>query len=338
MRLRLLVNIVLVIVAATTACAAPPVELELATQQGLQITAPQEWLQLLANAGIDNVRIRAATGGERPHVENIGTDQQPYYRVLGVLTARGELQLPGRTFRRSDLARLKDYLQQVAADGPDTMTTPRGRFGLTEKESAAVLADLTQSIDFPTKGQPPRTVVDRLAAKLSLAITADAAAERALRAAAPLPDELQGLTTGTGLAIMLRGCGLSLRPEKVAGRPVVLRITTADPSVDAWPVGWEPDKPPIELAPALFEFVNVAVDGYTLRETLDAVGPRIKVPYFWDHAALAAHQIDPDAVKVTLPRTRTFYKRVLDRVLAQAQLGARLRVDEAGTAFLWITR
>jgi hypothetical protein len=41
---------------------------------------------------------------------------------------------------------------------------------------------------------------------------------------------------------------------------------------------------------------------------------------------------------VTLPRTKTYYKRVLDRVLAQARLGAQVRIDEAGTPFLWITR
>ena len=30
-------------------------------------------------------------------------------------------------------------------------------------------------------------------------------------------------------------------------------------------------------------------------------------------------------------------ERVIDRVLAQARLGSQLRVDEAGTPFLWIT-
>jgi hypothetical protein len=350
MRVGLLAKLI-VIAAAAGAYAAPPVGLEVATEPGLQITAPQEWLQLLTRAGIDNVRIRAATGDERPRAENIGSDQQPHYRVVGVLTSRGELHLPGRTFRRGDLARLKEYLQQVAAEGPDAVIAPRGRFGLTESQFAAVLANLAQPIDFPTEGQPPHTVVDRLAAMLSYPLTTDTDADRALRTAGPLPDELQGLTTGTGLAILLHGYGLALRPEKTVAGPVVLRVeaggssastTTGEPPVttnaDAWPVGWDPDKPPVALAPTLFESVNVAIDGYTLRETLEAIGPRIKVPYYWDHAALAADQIDPDAVKVSFPNSRMSYKRLLDRVLAQSRLGIKLRVDEAGTAFLWITR
>ncbi len=328
----------LLVTLAASASAAPSVELELATQQGLQITAPQQWLQRLTSAGIDNVRIRAATAGERPRLENIGTERQPHYRVVGVLTSRGELQVPGRVFRQSGLAQLKAYLQQAAAQGPDAMTAPRGQFGLTERQFATVLADLTQPVDFATQGQAPRAVVDRLAARMSVPVEIDAAAGRALRTAAPLDDELQGLTTGTALAMLLHNEGLVLRPESGTTRPVVLRITAADPTAEVWPVGWQPKQPPVELAPALFEFVNVEIAGYTLQETLDAVAPRIKVPYYWDRAALAADRINPDAVKVTLPRTRTFYKRVIDRALAQAHLGTKLRIDEAGTPFLWITR
>jgi hypothetical protein len=40
---------------------------------------------------------------------------------------------------------------------------------------------------------------------------------------------------------------------------------------------------------------------------------------------------------VQLARSKTTYHRVLGRVLAQVHLGANLRVDEAGRAFLWIT-
>ena len=85
------------------------------------------------------------------------------------------------------------------------------------------------------------------------------------------------------------------------------------------------------------EFLNVEIEGYTLQEAIDAIAPRLKLPIFWDHAAFAEHKIDPATIQVHVPRTRTFYKRILDRVLAQARL-AELRVDEAGTAFLWISK
>ena len=98
---------------------------------------------------------------------------------------------------------------------------------------------------------------------------------------------------------------------------------------------------PDDLAADVEQYTRVLdgkIDGYTLEEALTAIGPRIKIPLYFDHAALAEYEIDPAKVQVRFPRSRTFYKRVIDRVLAQARLGSQLRVDEAGAPFLWITR
>ena len=338
--------------AITVHAAAPPVELELATERGVQITAPHEWLQLLTAIGIDNVRIRGMTPGEEPKATNRGTAERPRYHVVGVLTARHQLLLPGETFTRGDRARLKDYFERLAADGADSLTAPRGRFGLTEKEMAAVLADLSQPIDFETAGQSPQAVIDRLQTKFAVKFVVDATAQRALRAAKPVADEFEGITAGSGMAMILRGCRLIMRPEKKRGEPVVYRIElanrdplaetpagdVADSEMKHWPVGWQPQQTPGRTAPSLFEPRNAEIDGYTLEETLAAIRPRIKVPMYVDHAALAAKRIDPSTIQVRLARTRSSYKRIIDRVLGQARLRSHLRVDEAGTPFLWVTR
>jgi hypothetical protein len=38
-----------------------------------------------------------------------------------------------------------------------------------------------------------------------------------------------------------------------------------------------------------------------------------------------------------MPEARSYYKKVLSRVLFQAKMKCELRVDEAGTPFLWIS-
>ncbi len=331
--------------------AAAPIELELAAERGVQITAPHEWLQLLTGMGIDNVRIRAARPGDEPRVESRGTPDEPRYHVSGIVTSRNELRLPGGTFSRRDAGRLKDYFERLAADGGESLTAPRGMFGLTETQIEAVFADLAQPIDFETKGQTPRAVLDRLQRKFTLKLSLDAEADGALREAAAVPDELQDLSAGTGLAMMLRVYGLILKPEKSRAQPVVFRVATGGPPVATvaagkaddhdmphWPVGWQLQQTPGRTAPSLFEFLNAEIDGYTLEETLAAIGPRLKIPLYLDHAALSAHDIEPSEIQIRMPRTRTFYKRLLDRVLAQARLGSEVRIDEAGTPFLWITR
>ena len=338
--------------------AAPTIELEIATESGLQITAPQEWMQLLTRFGIENIRIRVAQPGDTPAVENRGTPERPRYHVVGLLTSREQLRLPGGSFSRSDLKRLKDYFDRLSADGDERLTAPQTLFGLTEPELTAVLADLSQPINLATKGQPPWTVIVRIQSTFKLRVAIEAAAEQLLRAANPAADELTGISAGTGLAILLRSYGLVLRPEKLRGEPVkyriaiasVVRQTSAQTNSDTrpgklndftrtiWPIGWETEKAPGETAPSLFEQLNAEIAGFTLEETLAAIGPRLKVPYYVDHAALVANKIDPKAAQIKIEKTRISYKRLLDRVLAQARLGCDLRVDEAGTLFLWIGR
>lgn len=338
MRFQILFSAILVLILPVAARAALPVEVEIVTDQGVQITAPQEWLQLLTELGISNVRIRGARPGDEPSLANVGSVDRPRYHAVGVLTRSGELQLPGGTFRARDRRGLADYFRRLADDGVEAMTAQRGPYSLTKKQLAAVFAELAQPIEFETKGQPLASIVQRLQTKSKVPFSMDPQADRALRSAQPVEDEIQGLTAGTGLAILLRADGLVLRPEKLQGKPLVLRIVAADSEGDNWPVGWEPKEAPAQLAPTMFEQVNVEIDGYTLAEALAAIGPRIKMPYFLDHAALAQNHIDPATIQVTLPRTRTYYKRSLDSVLSPSHLGGRLRIDEAGTVFYWITR
>jgi hypothetical protein len=353
MRTRLLVGAALIFAIPRIAAAAPsPVELEIVTDRGVQITAPQEWLQLLAGIGIEHVRVRGGQGGDEIKVTNRGDARAPRYHVVGILNSQNQLRLPGGTFSKADRTRLKDYFAELSADGADAVSAPHLRFGLTEKELNAVLSDLAQPIDFETKGMGPQAFIDRLQTKLSLKPSVDAGASQTTRTATPAVDELRGLAAGTAFAIMLRNSGMVMRPEKKRGQPVVYHVVAAGPDVirqrtlgrmtdrdmQYWPIGWESDKSPGELAPSLFQSRNAEIDGYSLEESLAAIGPLLKTPVFLDRAALKTYQIDAAKLKVKLAPTRMTYKRVIDRIISQAHLGSQIRVDEAGVPFLWITR
>jgi hypothetical protein len=298
------------------------------------------------------VRIRAAQTGDSPAITNLGTPQAPRYRVVGILTSGEQLRLPGGSFGRGDTKRLKDYFDRLSADGDERLTAPQTHFGLTDKELSAVLADLSQPIDFETKGQPPRAVIDRWQAKCKQQFAVDTAVEQMLSNTKPQVDELKGVSAGTGLAIMLRSYGLALAPEKKRGQPIVYRVTAGgidgpladrpgtikDAGRKTWPIGWETEKAPGYVAPSLFEKINAEIDGFTLTESLAAIAPRLKMPLYLDHAKLAALKINPGAVKIKVERSQVSYYRLLERVLAQAQLGFRLRADEAGNLFLWVSQ
>ena len=319
-----------------------PVDVELVAPRGLQVTAPQAWLQLLGKMELGQVRIRSTSRPTdpqpQPSIKNRGTEQRPRYHVLGLLTADGKLIFPGGTFKRNDHGKLNDYFQRLAADGPEGVTAPRGNFGLTERQFDTVHDVLATKVHFSTHGKTVQQFVDQLAGELSLPLVPDRDTLRLLRGAEPVTNEVEGLSAGTALAALLGNCGLALCPEKQRGQSPRLQIVRAQKDLEVWPVGWKIQERPRELAPVLFEFLNVEISGYSLAEALAAVGPRLGIPLLIDQAALERHAIDPTQIKIELPRTRTYYKRVLDRILSQARLKGELRGDEAGNVFYWVTR
>lgn len=314
------------------------VELELVTERGVQITAPQEWLQRLADAGVTHVRIRGIGPGDKPRIESVGSEESPAYLVVGLLTGREELILPGGRFTARQMPALRDYIDRLSADGPEAITGETGRFGLTEKQFMDTFADLSQKVEWDTKGQPLAELIQEANKVSKHRWAVDPAADKLLRAAAPAIDDVRDHTLGTGMAMLLRPAGLAMRPTKPRGGAVELRIVAADSEGEVWPVGWKLEKSPRSTVPAMFETINVEVEGYTLAEAIDAIAPRIKLPIRWDHATLAANKIVPTKVDVKLPRARTYYKRIIDLLLSQGRLKGELRVDEAGKVFYWVTR
>ena len=114
------------------------------------------------------------------------------------------------------------------------------------------------------------------------------------------------------------------------------RVTVSGDLENAWPVGTRAQSGAQELAPGLLEFINVEIVDQPLDDTLNVIQQRLKIPFLYDHNALARHEVDLHA-SVSLPRTRTFYKKILDQLLFQKLLRCELRTDDAGKPFVWIT-
>jgi hypothetical protein len=91
------------------------------------------------------------------------------------------------------------------------------------------------------------------------------------------------------------------------------------------------------VLPDLYKFLNVEVKDTPVGEAAEAVRSRLKVPMIVDHAALTKQKIDFETTKVSLPKTNTFYGKILERLLYAAKLKYELRTDEADQPFLWIT-
>lgn len=320
---------------AAARAADPRVDLEIALEANPVGADMRAWSEMLSQAGFSSVRVRTA-GKDSPALQKSGPAAAPAFHVVGVLTADNQLLLPKGRFALRDRAAIEQWLRKLRDDGEDGISIKPSAFGLLPKQLVAVHEALEAPVNFSTLGKQPREVARQIAQRLTLKFTTDPAGQRALAADEPVLDELQGLSSGTALAAVLRPVGLVLVPEK-SGGDLRLRIADGRTAPEHWPVGWPlKERTPAETLPDLFKFLNVEIAQTPLAEALAAIGSRVKAPLLIDRNAVAKESIDLHA-KVTLPKANTFYAKALDRLLSQARLKYELRIDEADHPFLWIT-
>ena len=324
------------LVLASSAAAAPRVSLELATEKNFPLTGAQQWSRLLADAGITNFRIRAATGADRPLVEKFGDDKNPSYRVVGLLTAGNQLVVPGAKFSARDAAGIRNWLETLADQGEAGVTERRSAFGLLGKELVEVQDDLKQSIDFSTTGMSLSDALKKLENRLKFPLVIDLVAKLETEQVT-IEDNLLGVSAGTAIAVMLRPAGLAMSPERPRGGTLQYRVAKPVEGRESWPIGWPPEKKPIDILPALYEFINVEISDTPVKDAVDAIAERLKVPFLYDRNAMAWHEIDLTKVDATVPGKRSTYSLILQKVLRQAMMKPELRLDEAGKPFYWIT-
>lgn len=337
---RFLISIAAIILSLTmfqsSARAAGQVRLELVGDARGAALSFQEWAQVLGGAGIKNVRLRSATEIDKVGIDVQGTADQPLYIVTGKVVSRDELQLPGMRFKRSEVKRLAQWLDDLAQNGPPEKRPKIVAFGLTSEQLDQVKKDLAAPVGFSTQNLVRREVVEKIARKLSLPLRLDDDAARTL-GNDEVEDELSQLSYGTALGCLLRPAGYCLVPQ-AADRQIRYAIVKSRPDLkEFWPVGWLPEKPPQDILPDLFESTNVNVQNVSAATVLETIGKRLKTPVLYDRAALAKHNIDPAKATVNFPSARSNYNLALRKMLFPVGLRFEVRVDESGTAFLWIS-
>jgi hypothetical protein len=312
------------------------VELELFTEERTPLTAQQDWLQELSRVGVTRLRIVTRGAPDKPGVEVQGTDASPVYMVTGIITSDNDLLLPGGRYPLRNAAQAGKWLADLAHNGLPAKPQEKGPFGLKPEELEAVHAALARPVGFSTHGTARAAVVEKLVGQLGLPVKMDPKLRQSI-GDEPVAEELSGLSGGTALACVLRPAGLCLTPRRAGQRDVECAIVAAQPSVESWPVGWEPKKTIKTLVPAYYEMFNANVQNVPVTTVLDAVAKRLEVPFLLDHYAIAQQKIDPEKAMVNAPQSQTTYNQLLRKVLSQVNLRSEFRVDDAGKPFFWVT-
>ncbi|MCA9105872.1 MAG: hypothetical protein KDA83_10625 [Planctomycetales bacterium] len=317
---------------------AAPVRLEVVMVRGVDPAVAHDFAETFAEAGVE-LRIRAMRVNDEVEIKNVGSDERPSYLVIGFLTPQRRLILPGGEFGIRDAARVKTLLGDVASQGPDALVAERLVFGLTPAQLLEINDQLAAPVTISTDGEPIRSLVRRIAESLPASMSIEAAAADSLEDNLLCEDELEGLSTGTALASLLRPAGLLLTVVKDERGRVGLRVVDSRSTDEFWPIGWPYDRNPAAIAPVLADRIKVNITDFRLDQALSAIESKIEMPMLIDRNSLAEAGIELDEVVVSYSHDSAPYSAILTKLLTQAEppLRYEVRVDENEKPFLWIS-
>jgi hypothetical protein len=321
-------------VGPSRAMAKPPVAMDISLEKGAPLTASKEWYDVLIAAGVSNLRIHSGSDAEPLKVEEIGDKRSPAYEVHGLVKANNVLHVPGARFTLRDRAQIKQWIDKLGDGGVGAVAGQRSAFGLSPDQLREVNNDLKKPVGFSTLDMPLNDFIKRCGENRAFPLAVDRAAAGAVDSI-KIGEQLEGLSTGTALAVAVRPAGLVLEPQRGA-RGVAYRVGKSTGG-EFWPIGWKPEKRNVEILPKLFEMTDVEINDTLLPEALSAIGRLIEAPLLLDQNAMALHGIEPAKIKINLPAKKLSYSLILQKVLFQARLKSELRTDDAGKPFLWIT-
>ncbi|HEY2761886.1 MAG TPA: hypothetical protein VGI75_14115 [Pirellulales bacterium] len=322
--------------AALTNAAQPHVEMDVVMDASMSSNmAAQKWVKAISDAGIANVRFRNLQNGDQVGINSDGAGDAATICITAQLKSNGTIQTPGGQFSLSDGGKLKKWLDDVKS-GAALPGHSKTVFGLTPKQLDEVKKALATPVSFNTKDMRPEKAVQQIEAALTMPFTIDPTIEAAIAADDPVRDELKGVAAGTALAAIARPAGGVLAP-RANDKGVGLALVKPQTGGDLWPIGWPPEgTDEAKTLPVLYKFIPVEIEGVPATQAIDALQSRINVPFLFDYNNMVRGRVDLKK-PVKLAPGKSFYRQILDTVLFQAGLKAEVRVDDAGTPFVWIT-
>lgn len=301
----------------------------------------QRWGPAFEKIGV-SVRFRQAILDDEPAIEEQTRGTWRMVNVVGEMDLDGTLHFPDdKSFTMSESAKLAEWVNDLKTYGAQGSPAGKPVWGLSEPQFTAVYDALSTPITAEVAGLELPDVFQNLKLPADYPLKLHETAEDRLRnpaSAHPLRENVTGLSTGTGLAIVLADYGLGFRPLRNTQGKIDFIVEPLSEISDPWPIGWEPDpaQPRNEVAPGFFAMVRAGFDDLPLQDVLEAVEQASETPIIINYEASLARDINPAEVKVSYPQKQTSWVLIVRTVTSQARLTREIMIDEAGKPFVYV--
>ena len=312
--------------------------LAISSNSSASLGSQQRWMKALENVGADRVSSRTVAQGAAT-VEETERGGTRYISVQGFLEG-GKLELPGGSYRIGDVGKIRDLLQKLRDDGKETTLAAKLDFGLTSSQLVALAEKFAQPVAQPTKGKPFSAVVNAIAGQTGVSFVQDSAARAALAGQTEVTQEFKGMASGTALAAMVKPLGLVLEPGRKQGQQVQVHVKRPEVGKKSWPVGRELEAAPVLVEPGMFQKLPIGIKDFPLDKVMVAFQQKAKIPSVYDDQVIAAEGIEVAKTLVSISHKNGVLMVMINKLLRETEpkrLSGKLRVDDAGKAFLWIT-
>lgn len=300
----------------------------------------QDWRSAFEQLDV-RVSIRRPVLDDKPEVQERIVGTLRYVTVIGIIDRQGRLVFSGRTFTRNEMARLKEWLDELTTYGAQGSPHDQPLWGLSRSQFEKLYAALMEACPTELQGQPLIAAVKALEIPAAYPVRWSTEALSLLQRLgenATVRQPVAGFSKGTSLAIALNDRGFGFRPNRTPAGSIELLIEPqTDDRQTMWPVGWPLQRQTAQALPGMFVFTNIQLQQEPLADVLAAVSDLTETPILVDYAALARRQLDLSTLRATHPLKKTTWSLALRAILVPQKLHREYWQDEAGRAFVWIT-
>lgn len=300
----------------------------------------QKWGTVLYKLG-RRATFRQGRQGEKTRIEQVDEASGRTVRVVGLMNRDGSVSFGRETFRITEPQALDKWLKYLEVHGPKGPANESATWGLSEDQLTEVLRRLGQVVTDPVDERSVASVIESLQLRPDFQVSFTDSARRRIDSAAADPQlnsNYAGLTRGTVLAAALAQSGLGFRPKVSDRGGYLLEIDAGDESSNLFPVGWKSATPVTLLVPELSKRISIELEeAVPLTGLIELLADKLHRPVLYSSYDLAAAGISVKEIRYSRKFSRLTIFSLMSSIGRAHHLDIGVRVDEAGSAFLWVT-